>query len=118
MENTVIIFVLKFLDSPLHRNYYIRKKQFYVVLKNFQKWLKGLFICEKCRREFFSMGFGFGASICPDCYDSEQPFMIFDESYWLNRITSIIFNHRAHSLGTPDGARSKYSQIFTSIENK
>jgi len=32
------------------------------------------------------MTFGYGATICPDCYDGEQPFLFFDDKYWLNRI--------------------------------
>lgn len=32
------------------------------------------------------MSFGFGETICPTCYRGEQPFVFFDEKYWLNRI--------------------------------
>jgi hypothetical protein len=32
------------------------------------------------------MSFGYGESICPDCYDGEQPFIFLDDSFWLNRV--------------------------------
>jgi len=73
---------------------------------NLHRWLKGSFVCKKCGREFFTMCFGFGTSICPDCYRGEQPFMFFDNGYWLNRITTILLNHRAcviHSYNVQRG---------------
>jgi len=60
--------------------------------ESFRKWLKGSFVCRKCNREFYTMCFGFGGAICPDCYDGEQPFLFFDPSYWLNRVTSRLIN--------------------------
>lgn len=32
------------------------------------------------------MCFGYGEVVCPDCYDNEQPFLLLDDSYWLNRL--------------------------------
>ena len=46
------------------------------------------------------MCFGYGEAICPDCYDGEQSFLSFDNSYWLNRITAHLLNHR-YPNGTP-----------------
>ena len=40
------------------------------------------------------MCFGFGEAICPNCYNGEQPFLFFDDSYWLNRITAHLLNQR------------------------
>lgn len=31
------------------------------------------------------MTFGYGAAVCPDCYAGEQPFLFFDDRFWLNR---------------------------------
>jgi len=44
------------------------------------------------------MSFGFGTAICPDCYQGEQPFIFFDNGYWLNRITTILLNHGAEVM--------------------
>lgn len=31
------------------------------------------------------MTFGYGDAVCPDCYTGEQPFLFFDDRFWLNR---------------------------------
>jgi hypothetical protein len=32
------------------------------------------------------MSFGFGKGICPSCYNGEDVFLFFDQSFWLNRL--------------------------------
>ena len=56
------------------------------MLSKFLHWLKGHFTCERCGRVFFVNTFGFGTTICPDCYSGESIFIFLDDSYWLNRI--------------------------------
>jgi hypothetical protein len=41
------------------------------------------------------MTFGYGTAVCPDCYDGEQPFLFFDNGYWLNRIMSRLMRQGA-----------------------
>ena len=69
--------------------------------EKFRRWLKGSFFCKKCRREFHTMCFGFGEAICPDCYKGEQPFLFFDNSYLLNRITAHLLNQRTTQTDSP-----------------
>ena len=38
------------------------------------------------------MFFGYGETICPNCYEGEQPYIFFEESYWLNRIIARLLN--------------------------
>ena len=64
------------------------------MLPKFLRWLKGYFTCERCGREFFVNTFGFGTSICPDCYSGERNFIFLDSSYWLNRILRFRTNGR------------------------
>lgn len=40
------------------------------------------------------MTFGFGTAVCPDCYDGEQPFLFFDDGFWLNRVMTKILDRR------------------------
>lgn len=58
-----------------------------------KRWFNGSFTCIKCKKLFRTMSFGFGEAICPDCYQGEQPFLFFDESYLLNRIITRLQNH-------------------------
>ena len=64
------------------------------------------------------MCFGYGEAICPDCYDGEQPFLFFDNSYWLNRIMARLLNHRASRLKpySPDPILIQRNQIPHEIE--
>jgi len=71
--------------------------------ERFRRWLKGSFICRKCGGEFHTMCFGFGEAVCPDCYKGEQPFIFFDSSYWLNRVTAHLLNQ-----GAPPSERASY----------
>ncbi len=57
-----------------------------MVLANFNRWLKGSFICEVCGRSFHLMTFGYGTGRCPNCFEGEGSFMRLDEGYWLNRL--------------------------------
>lgn len=58
-------------------------------------WLDGTFSCIRCGRTHHVMTFGFGKSICPDCYRGEESFLFFDQTYWLNRILARILNFMA-----------------------
>jgi hypothetical protein len=69
--------------------------------EKFRRWLKGSFDCKKCGGEFHTMCFGFGEAICPNCYNGEQPFLFFDNSYWLNRITAHLPNQRTPQTEPP-----------------
>jgi hypothetical protein len=40
------------------------------------------------------MFFGYGKTICPSCYEGEQPFLFFDDDYWLNRFMARLLQHR------------------------
>jgi len=64
------------------------------------------------------MCFGYGEAICPDCYDWEQPFLFLDGSYWLNRITAHLLNHRASQLKpySPDPILIQRNHIPHEIE--
>lgn len=58
------------------------------VFERFRLWLSGTFKCRKCGLRVHLMAFGYGETICPDCYEGEEKFIFFDESYWLNRLLS------------------------------
>jgi len=62
--------------------------------ENFHRWLKGSFVCKRCGKEVYALFFGYGKTICPDCYDGEQSFIFFDGRYWLNRITAHLLKQR------------------------
>ena len=53
---------------------------------NFSRWLSGSFVCVKCGRGVRLFTFGYGATVCPDCYRGEQPFVFFDDRFWMNRV--------------------------------
>lgn len=38
------------------------------------------------------MTFGYGKVICPECYGGEQPFIFFDDRFWLNRVMMKLFS--------------------------
>ena len=61
-----------------------------MVLANFNRWLKGSFVCECCGRTFHLLAFGYGTVRCPLCFEGEGYFMRLDESYWLNRLVKKI----------------------------
>jgi len=60
------------------------------MFERLQRWLSGNFTCIKCGRKVHALTFGYGTTICPDCYEGEQPFIFLDEGYWLNRLLSLI----------------------------
>ena len=45
-----------------------------------RKWLSGEFKCIKCGRICYSLTFGYGKCICPDCYNGETSFIFFEDS--------------------------------------
>ena len=65
------------------------------MFERFHRWLNGSFICKRCGRELHTMSFGFGEAICPDCYRGERQFLFFDDSYWLNRIITLLLKLEA-----------------------
>jgi len=65
------------------------------LLGRFRRWLNGSFICRKCGREVCTMCFGYGETICPDCYAGEQPYLFFDDGYWLNRLMARLLSTEA-----------------------
>lgn len=58
------------------------------MFEKYRRWLKGSFVCRKCGGEFRVPCFGYGTCVCPNCFNDEQPFLYFDDSYWLNRIVT------------------------------
>ena len=58
------------------------------MFQKFSRWLSVNFVCMRCGRNVFLMSFGFGTTLCPECYNGKQPVIFFDDRYWLNRILS------------------------------
>lgn len=56
------------------------------MFERFRRWLSGSFTCRSCGREVHAMTFGYGTTICLDCYEGEQPLLFLNEGYWLNRL--------------------------------
>jgi len=50
------------------------------------KWLKGRFVCIRCKKIFFIMNFGYGKAICPKCYKNDRRFLWLDQTFILNRM--------------------------------
>jgi hypothetical protein len=71
------------------------------MFEKFHRWLNGSFICKRCGRELYTMSFGFGEAICPDCYSGERQFLFFDDSYLLNRIITLFLKHEAPKSEPP-----------------
>ena len=69
---------------------------------NLRRWLRGSFTCVRCGREFHVMTFGCGTAVCPDCYSGEQPFLFFDDGFWLNRVMMKIMCQREPRSGLSD----------------
>jgi len=81
-------------------------------------WLEGTFTCIRCGRIHHIFIFGFGKSICPDCYQGERSFLFFDQSYWLNRIITRFLNYDP-TLPEPlqfDPALMEHQHDLTTIE--
>jgi len=51
-------------------------------------WLKGTFVCTKCGGTFHLFTFGYGTTVCSECYEGEQLIVNFDDEFWLNRMLS------------------------------
>jgi hypothetical protein len=75
-----------------------------MAFKKLRLWLSGCFECKHCGKNYHIMTFGYGQIICPDCYNGEKQFIFFDNTYWLNRILSILLmkDHRINEPETPD----------------
>ena len=65
---------------------------------NFFRWLSGSFVCVKCGRGVRLFTFGYGATVCPDCYRGEQPFVFFDDRFWMNRFLMRFVGQSGHRL--------------------
>ena len=46
------------------------------------------------------MTFGYGAAICPECYEGEGGFLFFDGGYWLNRVLMRLLGRSGPGLET------------------
>jgi len=53
-----------------------------------RRWLGGAFVCSKCGRTVHLLSFGYGTTVCPDCYDGDWPLINLDKSFILNRLLS------------------------------
>ncbi len=51
-------------------------------------------MCEKCGRQFYAMCFGYGETVCPDCYHGERHFISFDDDFILNRMMAKVMDQR------------------------
>jgi len=58
------------------------------MFEKFRRWLSGTFTCRRCGLEVHALTFGYGTTICPDCYEGEEDFLRLDEGYWLNSLLS------------------------------
>ena len=56
-----------------------------MLFSKIMRWLNGDFVCLKCKKELNAMWFGYGAALCPDCYNGEEKYVWFDDSFVLNR---------------------------------
>ena len=65
------------------------------MFKRFNLWISGSFECVKCGRHVHLLSFGYGKTICPNCYDGETEIISLDNGYWLNRLYS-----RLSKIGT------------------
>ena len=52
--------------------------------------MSGSFECIKCGIHIHLLSFGYGKTICPNCYDGETEIISLDNGYWLNRLYSRI----------------------------
>ncbi len=57
-------------------------------------FFRGSFVCEKCGRQFYAMCFGYGETVCPDCYHGERHFISFDDDFILNRMMAKVMDQR------------------------
>jgi len=44
-----------------------------------RKWINGTFTCIRCGKTFHLMIFGYGKTICPDCYRGGNPWIFFED---------------------------------------
>ncbi|MHA2169710.1 MAG: hypothetical protein ACXAB7_07430 [Candidatus Kariarchaeaceae archaeon] len=65
------------------------------------RWLRGSFECKKCGSTFLTFGFGYGECICPNCYQGESQFLFYDNTFFLNRISSKWMMARRSSIEQP-----------------
>ena len=62
------------------------------MFERFNRWISGSFTCVKCGRHVHLLTFGYGKTICPNCYNNETEFISLDNAYWLNRLYSKLSN--------------------------
>lgn len=68
------------------------------MFENLNRWLNGVFICSKCDRELHTTYFGYGETICSNCYNGETSFIFLDNTFWLNKMLTRLFHTRALQL--------------------
>ena len=68
----------------------------------FKMWLEGHFTCISCGRRVFLYSFGYGKTICPDCYKGQNELIYFNDNFFLNRIMN-----KKKGLYTPPQSRQK-----------
>jgi len=56
------------------------------LFKNIKIWLEGHFTCISCGRRVFLYSFGYGKTICPDCYRGQNELIYLNDNFFLNRI--------------------------------
>lgn len=56
----------------------------------FDRWLSGKYECVTCGKDYQLMSFGYGKTICPNCYNGVEKIISLDKEYWLNRLLSKI----------------------------
>jgi DNA-directed RNA polymerase subunit RPC12/RpoP len=60
------------------------------MFNKFKRWLSGKYECVTCGNDFQLMTFGYGKTICPNCYHGGEKIISLDQNYWLNRFLSKI----------------------------
>ena len=62
------------------------------MLERLIKWVSGSFDCIKCGKRIQLLFFGFGETLCPDCYQGEITFIFPDREYLLSRLLLTFVN--------------------------
>lgn len=59
------------------------------------------------------MSIGYGDAICPQCYNGEEHFIFFDNSYWLNRLLIKLIPNQVYTKRRPSArAIENYDEIY------
>jgi len=60
------------------------------MFNRFNRWLSGKYECVTCGNDFHLMSFGYGKTLCPECYNGGEKIISLDKECWLNRLLSKI----------------------------